>query len=899
MSELTDRLDGNRRFTFQIDCMDADTFAVVRLDGHEAISRIYRFELVLVSHELAIDMDKMLQGNATLRILPTRPGEPAMPYHGVLAEFDQLRQAGGYTFYRAVLVPRIWRLSLGATSDVYLDEQSVPRIVEGILGKHQLTSDDYILKLKGDYRDRSFVCQYKESDLDFVMRWLEKEGIYFYFEHDGAREKLLLLDDRILQPADTQHVVYRPASEPGTNEADDAVQAFMCQQRPLPAEVVLQDYNPHNARLVLSAPAPVAPQGFGKVVLYGENFRSPEEGARYARIRAQEIACGGRVFTGEATATGLRSGRCMTLASHYRNDFNGEYLITEVSHHGSQAGALLAHLDTPYKDSGRIEYQCTFRAIAADTQFRPARMTSKPTVSGTLNAIIDAEGSGEFAELDEYGQYKVQLAFDYTDKPSGHGSARIRMASPYAGTDHGMHFPLHKNTEVLLAFTDGDPDRPVILGAVPNSDTCNVVTRDTANLNRIATKGGNQMFMSDTPGAESTWLHSPHNGSHVIIGAMAASASGGDASTSSNGLTFVTRGSTNAIQLGGFNKMTFGPTNTLTLGTDVGFSATMSSKMAVGGSSSYSMAREMKWNSAASSSVAIDEGDTTAIKEDAITRAFGKITMSAGVVDQEKEVKGTLDSLRDRTKKAIATVTGINLALGTGMVTTLGAVAKGKDGKFLLEDSNPAAIGTTVADGTGAAVTTAAGLLTVSSVTNQLVGHYEKLKPISELKLDKKGVDLRVNLSGNPKYLGASSLNMRANVTLMSEGLTTATKIELSGDEGATLSHGDDLSLSMNRAPGVPQMIIQAEQQSINANRYKISLESGANSKVVVEPAAIKSTVGVGTCAVTADEVKLETGAASGVSVSPTGIALKFPGGRASYDTGMISINSDGLIKLG
>ena len=55
-------------------------------------------------------------------------------------------------------------------------------------------------------------------------------------------------------------------------------------------------------------------------------------------------------------------------------------------------------------------------------------------------------------------------------------SSWLRMAQPYAGENHGMHFPLHKGTEVLLTFIDGDPDRPIVQGAVPNAETSSPVT---------------------------------------------------------------------------------------------------------------------------------------------------------------------------------------------------------------------------------------------------------------------------------------------------------------------------------------------------------------------------------------------------------------------------------------
>ena len=252
---------------------------------------------------------------------------------------------------------------------------------------------------------------------------------------------------------------------------------------------------------------------------YGENFRTVAEGQRYAKLRAEGIRCRSRVFNGESTAVGLRSGYFMALSHHYRNDFNGRYLVTGIHHRGSQAGVLLAGLKTPFASGERgTNYSNDFVAIPAATQFRAELVTPKPSIAGTLNASVDSEGSGLYAELDEYGQYKIQLPFDFTDKDPNKGSAWVRMATPYSGSDHGMHFPLHKNAEVLLSFVDGDPDQPVIIGAVPNSENRSVVNNSNPAINQILTKSGNQLRMNDTQGSPGIVLFSPSANGTIIIG---------------------------------------------------------------------------------------------------------------------------------------------------------------------------------------------------------------------------------------------------------------------------------------------------------------------------------------------------------------------------------------------
>ncbi|WP_321935726.1 type VI secretion system Vgr family protein [Paraburkholderia sp. J8-2] len=545
MDSAASQITANRRFDFRSSAFakDNDKFEVVEMEGFESISRPFRFTLTLSSSDAAIDFDLMLRNPVTFTIYgPERT--LSTPYHGVLAEFEQLHRADGYVFYRAVLVPRLWRLSLYRLSEVYLQEQTIPELIESILKKAKTGGpDDFEFNLKGSYRQRSFVCQYEETDLDFISRWMEKEGIYYYFDHSGKAEKLLLIDDKIKQAPGALKVGYRPDDTLDTGVAADSVRNLVCRQKPLPEAVVLQDYNYCKANVDLTARKDVSADGFGEVTIYGENFLDADEGSRYASLRAEEIICGAKVFSGEGVAVGLRSGYAIELTGHYRGSFNGSYLVTEVHHEGSQAGAQFNGVSNPSSSSGRsneIVYRNSFRAIPLDIQFRAERVTAKPRVAGTMNAKIDSEGKGEYADLDEFGQYKVQLLFDKTDKDPNKGSARLRMATPYSGTNHGMHFPLHKDAEVLLSFIDGDPDQPVIVGSLPNSENPNVVTQANESQNVIETAGGNRVQLDDAKGDESIWLHSPAGKSSIGIGSTVADGGGGS-------LWFATTGSSGSL----------------------------------------------------------------------------------------------------------------------------------------------------------------------------------------------------------------------------------------------------------------------------------------------------------------------------------------------------------------
>jgi type VI secretion system secreted protein VgrG len=254
------------------------------------------------------------------------------------------------------------------------------------------------------------------------------------------------------------------------------------------------------------------------VYSYGDHIRTPEEGNRIAKIKAEGLLCRKEVFHGDGSVPYMMPGYIFTLKDHYRGSFNQSYLVTDVSHEGNQTEYLLAGITMGQEDRG-VFYRNSFSSIVSTVQFRPEATAQQPRIAGTLTAKIDAASSGEYAELDSQGRYAAILPFDISGKKDGKASAPIRMAQPYAGSNHGMHFPLHKGTEVLLTFIDGDPDGPIIQSAVPNPETQSPVNVNNQTMSAITTVGGNNIHIEDQAGNERILMHSPNKKSFIRVGA--------------------------------------------------------------------------------------------------------------------------------------------------------------------------------------------------------------------------------------------------------------------------------------------------------------------------------------------------------------------------------------------
>ncbi len=250
--------------------------------------------------------------------------------------------------------------------------------------------------------------------------------------------------------------------------------------------------------MALRVDEPVDEAGYGIVVLYGEHFRNMDEGRVLAHIRAEEAGCLKETFEGISGCCHVAPGYRFKMQNHMRPAYDQMYLFVETTHRGNRSMPGVA-----VRDVNGVEqpgYEVRFTAIPADRQFRPARITPKPRLHGVMHGHIDSETLTSRAELDSQGRYKVAIPFDLSGRSKGKASRYIRMAQPYGGSGQGMHFPLLKGTEIIWTCIDGDPDRPIIIGTVPNPTQPSVVTQGNNRSNVLRTTSGINMEFFDGSG---------------------------------------------------------------------------------------------------------------------------------------------------------------------------------------------------------------------------------------------------------------------------------------------------------------------------------------------------------------------------------------------------------------
>jgi type VI secretion system secreted protein VgrG len=465
------------------------------LTGREAISEPFAFDVEVVVPD-SVNFEAHAALGKDVSIVIDLDKEEVRRIHGLVCDAaDGLDPQAGFTTHRLRIVPRVHRLTLNHACEVFLDK-SVVDIARELLGRVGLGPTDVADRLlRAPPEADAFRLQYAETDFAFVSRLLERAGIAYTFDHASGKDVLVLSDENkafpaAVGPSAIPYVGRRAAQAGGRGIADLVATSAM-----LTARHVVHDYDPDHPTLDLRSEHVLGVPFGGEIVDFCAGHATPQDGREIATMRAHARLAVRHGLEGEADVPYIEAGRTIAIEGHPRLGPH-RWLVVSVEHRFTQP--TLMHIEAGEQPG----YQNKFRVVRADRDYRPELRTPWPRIVGFVHAVTDVQppgASNRIAQLDEQGRYTIHFLFDRAHRAGPpRCSARVRMMQPHAGPGYGMHFPLKPGIEVLVAFIEGDPDRPVIAGSVPHPLTVSPVTQENARMNRIQTESGIHITMKDS-----------------------------------------------------------------------------------------------------------------------------------------------------------------------------------------------------------------------------------------------------------------------------------------------------------------------------------------------------------------------------------------------------------------
>ncbi|MCO5367846.1 type VI secretion system tip protein VgrG [Pseudomonas alliivorans] len=431
--------------------------------GQEGLSTDFGFQLELISEDPSVKLKSAIGQPATIEIELATGGSRYI--NGHVLSFGNNGSDGGMSRYSAYVGSWLSLLEQRYDSQIYQD-LTVEQVVSKVFSRYDGIAK-YEFRVNRTLKPHSYITQYRESDSHFVKRLLEHEGLFFYFEHTADSHTLIVMDDStVLTPLPEQpQIRFHTAS---VTENSDSITHWTSAREFQPAKISVQtfDYRQPNNRIPVTMNSLNQQGDAPSYELYdymGQyTHGSPADGEILVRNRIEALELKGKTFFGSSNCRALRPGYTFELTQHYEHDAgtaeDRQFLIMTVEHRGSNN----------YTTGSQAGYANKFYCVRKKIKFRPQLDTLKPEITGPQTAIIVGP-PGEEIYTDEMGRVKVQFHWDRYGQFDDKSSCWVRVAQTGASGGFGsMQIP-RVGDEVVVVFLDGNPDRPLIMGSLYNS----------------------------------------------------------------------------------------------------------------------------------------------------------------------------------------------------------------------------------------------------------------------------------------------------------------------------------------------------------------------------------------------------------------------------------------------
>ncbi|MBC8130904.1 MAG: type VI secretion system tip protein VgrG, partial [Rhizobiaceae bacterium] len=389
-----------------------DVLVASRLDGSEGMSKLFEYRIEGLSSDPDLDLDVLIGRNATMSL--ETPDGDSRYFDGIVVEAEWVGQRYEDFVYRLVLRPWFWLLSRRTDCRIF-HAKTAPEIVEEVMKAHPFAH--FQNALTRTYPTLEYTVQYRESDLAFCLRLMEKHGIGYYFRHQPGQHMLVMSDS--LSSYETIPGGSRPFIPKAMREHVDGehISMMVPQRRFTSGKVALAayDFKKPTAEMGTQAQAPGSYEHATlEVYDYPGQYVEPDAGTAYssARMSAEASRDRRRMIGGDLPSA--CPGQLMTVTGHPRASENQEYLVLSATHAFASQG---------YRSGVNDEdaYHGTYELLPSTVDFAPPMTTEKARVYGPQTAVVVGEGE---IDVDEFGRILVHFHWDrYGDR-----SKRLRVA---------------------------------------------------------------------------------------------------------------------------------------------------------------------------------------------------------------------------------------------------------------------------------------------------------------------------------------------------------------------------------------------------------------------------------------------------------------------------------------
>lgn len=501
-------MSGNLRLVAISTPLKDDVLILREAKYQEHLGKPFEMDVELVSTDESVSFEEILGKNVTVHL---ETNDENRYFNGIVTVFKQKESFEQHAVYFATVRPWLWLLSLSQHCRIY-QQKSYPEIIKSVFD--DIDFSDYEDKLTGKYDKQEYVVQFNETDLDFVTRIMQQEGIFYFFKHTNSKHTLILQDDTVTAN-NLGEVPYFELEENSRHKGVEGITQWENHQQVRTGGISLSSYDfqlpTKNLTATTLDPKVSSLSSFQKYIYEG-NYCERAAGDHYTKMLMEQENATQEQKTFSGNMRTLAAGASFKLTDHIRDDQNANYYITQFSC-VMRSDELMVNVN---KEKS-VMYEFSACAIPAKCSFRSEISVRKPVMQGPQTATVVGKNKEEIW-TDKYGRIKVNFHWDKQSKSVELSSCWMRVSQSMAGKNWGSIYIPRVGQEVIVDFLQGDPDQPVVIGCVYNGSSLPPYSLPNnatfSGFKSRSTKNGgqfNELRFDDKQGEEQLFIHAAKN----------------------------------------------------------------------------------------------------------------------------------------------------------------------------------------------------------------------------------------------------------------------------------------------------------------------------------------------------------------------------------------------------
>jgi type VI secretion system secreted protein VgrG len=527
MTDLQALLDAHQstrllRLSFPMNDGPQVKLMVNRFQGTEYLSRDFQFKVELLSDDARIELESM-HGKLLCVSLVQADGS-LRPFTGYVTSFKLVKTDGGVAFYEAILSPWLAYLRLRRNNRLFHTKSLREQAETIFAGYAGLPVWEW--EIAGEQPQFTMATQWDETDHNYLCRRWEAAGYSYWYEHSDEGHTLKVCDDtRAAAPIDGPSAGIRFQRAGGVAE-EDAIGDWSTVRQWASGQAAVSGFDFKNPRPIHADTVTIDQQGdIPQLEVHSYEghygFKNQSDAFRLSRLRMEEIEARGKLYEAQGNNRRVAPGRSFRLVDHFSESEDSEFLILEVHHEASN--------NYLHGKDAVSEYKNRLLCQSKATPWRPGRgfnSTDTRLLALQTAIVVGPEGQGSL-NVDQYGRVQVKFHWDRDES----GSCWVRVSSNWAGGEKGLASHPRVGSEVIVQWLDGNPDHPIVTGAVynqgymppwklPEQRALTGIRSRELTATGGNTPGGrsNHVVLDDTEGQIQAQLKSDHLASQLSLG---------------------------------------------------------------------------------------------------------------------------------------------------------------------------------------------------------------------------------------------------------------------------------------------------------------------------------------------------------------------------------------------